>query len=135
MTQTLDEHEPLTLDEACVAIFKNAIRPGTLRAEAERGNLVIERIGRRDFVTRAAIREMRKKCEVVRSEKAPAFGFSQDGSATLQPRPQSGSSETARLSVARDAALLTVEALSRPSRATLRKSTSPPSETVIPLRS
>ena len=58
------DDQPLTLKEACELIFRDSISPATLRAEADRGRLVIERIGRRDFVTRRAIREMRKKCEL-----------------------------------------------------------------------
>ncbi|WP_143154435.1 hypothetical protein [Devosia limi] len=59
-----NDDDPLTLRDACDLIFRGAISPATLRAEARRGRLVIERIGRRDFVTRAGIKAMRKLCEV-----------------------------------------------------------------------
>lgn len=135
MDATLADDAPLTLDEACRLIFKNAIRPATLRAEAERGNLVIERIGRRDFVTQAAIREMRIKCQQVPSAKAPASGSSPNASAPAPRSAPSGSSATDGLSVARDAALLSAEKLSRISPATSPKNIARQSATVIPLRS
>ena len=100
-----DDDQPMTLAEACKVIFKDAIGPSTLMAEARRGKLVMERIGRRWFVTRAAIREMRQKCEVGHSERAPGFGSSLDENATAGNGPLSGPYETARLSAARDAVL------------------------------
>lgn len=36
---------PFTLDEACRLFFGGKVTPATLRAEARRGRLVIERIG------------------------------------------------------------------------------------------
>ncbi|GGE23397.1 hypothetical protein GCM10011390_48540 [Aureimonas endophytica] len=61
MENAPDPDEPLTLEEACKLIFREAIKPATLRAEARRGRLVIEKIGRRHFVSRRAIQEMREK--------------------------------------------------------------------------
>jgi hypothetical protein len=55
---------PITLEQACELIFHNAIRPSTLKAEAERGNLELEKIGRRFFTTPAAIARMREQCRV-----------------------------------------------------------------------
>lgn len=60
----MDADAPLTLQEACDLIFRGNISPATLRAEARRGRLVIARIGKRDFVTPGAIKDMRKRCEV-----------------------------------------------------------------------
>ncbi|WP_116654885.1 hypothetical protein [Pelagibacterium sediminicola] len=60
----LNDDTPLTLQEACDLIFRGNISPSTLRAESRRGRLVIERIGKRDFVTPSAIKEMRKRCEI-----------------------------------------------------------------------
>jgi hypothetical protein len=39
-------NDPITLADACNEIFRGKIKPGTLRAEAARGNLTIFRIGR-----------------------------------------------------------------------------------------
>jgi hypothetical protein len=130
------DDEPLTLDEACRDIFRNTIRPATLRAEAARGNLVIERIGRRDFVTRAAIAEMREKCrQQVQPQKAPAFGSGRSEHApAASPSPPSGSSGmTEDLHVARDAAQRIADQLKKPSAPTSRKNTRSLPENVIPL--
>jgi hypothetical protein len=131
-----DDDEPMTLDAACKAVFNNAIGPDTLRAEADRGRLVLEKIGRRYFVTRAAIREMRRKCQVDAPQKGQGSGSSLPASEPgAKTTPQSGSSGTDRLSIARAAALKTFSALSEPSKTTSRKSTNRQSATVIPLKS
>jgi hypothetical protein len=66
-TPAIDDDAPMTLAEACTIVFRDLIKPGTLRAEARRGRLTIERIGRRDFVTRAALKEMRELCRTPRA--------------------------------------------------------------------
>lgn len=66
---TISDDEPMTLAEACETIFRGHIKPATLRAEAARGRLVIERIGRRDFVTLRAINAMREKCRLSTSDE------------------------------------------------------------------
>lgn len=63
-TRDIDDDTPMTLEEACREIFRGAIKPATLLAEARRGKLVMERIGRRNFVTRAGIKSMREACRV-----------------------------------------------------------------------
>lgn len=108
------DDEPMTLAEACCIVFRGAIKPATLRAEAARGNLVIERIGRRDFVTRAAIREMRERCRVQQREPASGTTRSQ----------VSGTSETAQQSAALVAALQSARALRKGSKSTLAKNIS-----------
>ncbi|MGY4325687.1 hypothetical protein ACVWWG_000101 [Bradyrhizobium sp. LB7.2] len=52
----------MTLKEACTVVFKDAIKPATLKAEASRGNLVIRKIGRAYFVTRRDLNAMWEKC-------------------------------------------------------------------------
>ena len=69
----IQDDEPMTLAEACEIIFRGAIKPATLKAEAARGNLVIERIGRRHFVTRATINAMRERCRVTRPVPRATF--------------------------------------------------------------
>ena len=66
----MNDDTPIPLAEACRIAFNGAIGPDTLRAEARRGRLVIERIGRRDFVTLAAIREMRRLCQLQPKDRA-----------------------------------------------------------------
>lgn len=69
------EDVPMTLEEACRVVFKDAITPATLKAEARRENLVLHKIGRAYFVTSRELSAMWKKCSV-------AAGSSED-----QPTP------------------------------------------------
>jgi hypothetical protein len=58
-----NDGDPITLADACESVFGGKIKPATLRAVAQRGNLMIFRIGRRDFTTPALVRDMvKKKC-------------------------------------------------------------------------
>jgi hypothetical protein len=66
----IDPNAPLTLERACELVFAGEITPATLRAEARRGRLGIERIGRKHFVTLAGIEEMRRLCRI--TSPAPA---------------------------------------------------------------
>lgn len=113
--------EPLTLDEACREVFRGKIKPATLRAEAARGRLEIERIGRRDFVTRAALKRMRELCRV--NQREPVSGPTNSRA--------SGMSEMERSSVAQSAALLISRELksslgNTPRRNTSRRQTTAP---------
>ena len=131
------DDEPLTLAEACQLIFRKTISPATLRAEADRGRLVIERIGRRDFVTRRAIREMRQLCQLVPAPKAQGFGYSPSGSEPMASpmSPPSGSSATmGDTNVALASVLMIAEQLSESSPDTSRRTTRRPSARVIPLK-
>lgn len=47
MTYDALDHQPITLDEACRVVFGGAIKPESLKAEARRGNLMLEKVGRR----------------------------------------------------------------------------------------
>ncbi|WP_291406960.1 hypothetical protein [Devosia sp.] len=131
----LPDDEPLTLAEACKVIFKGAISPDTLMAEASRGRLIMEKIGRRWFVTPAAIREMRKKCEVVQPAKARASGSNRGASETESLSRLSGSSETDRINTARDAARMKLRKLNDSLPTTSLKNTSRRQAVVIPLKS
>jgi hypothetical protein len=53
---------PLTLKQACEE-FGGTFTPWTLRAEASRGRLDIFRLGKRDYTTHRAMREMVRKCQ------------------------------------------------------------------------
>lgn len=130
------EDEPLTLKEACQLVFRNAISPATLRAEAERGRLVIERIGRRDFVTRRAIREMRKKCEMAPAQKAQDSGSSLSASARTEAEslPSGASATMADTSVALASVLMIAEQLSGNSPDTSPRTTRRSGAKVIPLK-
>ena len=109
----IQDDEPMTLAEACDIVFRGAIKPATLRAEAARGNLTIERIGRRDFVTRSALKEMREKCRV--QQREPVSGTTR--------APVSGISEMDRQNAALAAARMSALELRKPSASTSRKNT------------
>jgi hypothetical protein len=62
---------PITLKDACTDIFKGAISVATLKAEHQRGNLVIYKIGRAYFTTSAELKAMLEKCRIeVKSHRA-----------------------------------------------------------------
>jgi hypothetical protein len=61
MTSPADD-DPITLADACELVFHNRIKVPTLRREAERGNLVTYRVGRRGFTTLRDVREMLQRC-------------------------------------------------------------------------
>jgi hypothetical protein len=106
----------LTLREACETLFRGLVKPATLRAEHARGRLVIERIGRRDFVTPAAIQEMRRLCE---RKKAPASGSARPASTETDGRGLlPGSSETGLALSPQDALRARLLARARSSRTT-----------------
>lgn len=98
---TLAPDDPITLQEACELAFRGNITVATLRVEARRGNLEIFRVGRRDFTTLNAIRDMRKRCQGAR--KAPVSTSTHD--------VINGLSETERASFALDALSQTAQAL------------------------
>ncbi|QND50799.1 hypothetical protein HB779_02025 [Phyllobacterium sp. 628] len=71
----------MTLKEACEKLLGGRLTPSSLRTEAEKGNLEIIQIARKDFVTKEGIREMVEKCRskptarapVVMAPRAPVF--------------------------------------------------------------
>ena len=63
------DDRPITLAEAC-ALFGGTFTPSTLRAAAARGRLEIFRIGRRDYTTLHAMREMVRKCRDAARQRA-----------------------------------------------------------------
>lgn len=135
MTDITDD-TALTLNEACRIFFRDAIKPASLRAEARRGNLTLLRIGKRDFVTPAAIREMKERCQV-HGPKVLASGSSQPAQTrTVALKHLSGSSATTEdLKRARAALHLTAQKLNDSLPNTSRKNTNPRKGTVIPLSS
>lgn len=107
-----DLDRPLTLKDACEKVFSNAIGPATLMAEHRRGNLRLEKIGRRYFVTLAGIKEMRHRCQVDHTEKAHGFGFSQSVRTPMEAsNDRGGSFAIAPSSAARGALQMTLQAL------------------------
>lgn len=115
----------LTLSEACEVFFRGRVKPATLRAEARRGRLILMRIGRADFVTPSAVREMMKLCQ------DPQKGH--DSGSTQGNAP--GSSATDRSRDALAAANSIATELKKGSRPTLQKNSSPSPAKVISLGS
>ena len=69
-----DRNTPLRLKDAAAIAFPNGgITAASLRREAAKGRLVIERIAGKDFVTLAAIDEMRARCRVPAAAPTPAL--------------------------------------------------------------
>ncbi|MBF0677835.1 MAG: hypothetical protein IR164_02690 [Devosia sp.] len=104
----------MTLAEACDKVFGGAITPSSLRAEHKRGNLVIIRVGRTQFVTRGGIKDMLSKCQL--DPQGRGLGFTPSRSARtgmeVSKRP-AGSFATEASSAARDALSTTLQALKR----------------------
>lgn len=126
MTDDITDDTPLTLKDACRIIFRDAIKPASLRSAADKGHLHMVRVGRTDFVTPAAIKEMMvRQCQEKDSPRA----------AISERTKRSGSSETDRKQSAQAAALATARALRKPSRNTSMTNSSPSSEKVISIAS
>jgi len=76
MSAIPDIHMPMRLATAISVAFPDGgMTVSGLRREAARGRLVIERIAGKDFVTLAAINDMRERCRV--QPKQPASGSGQ----------------------------------------------------------
>lgn len=98
-----------------------------LRAQAREGRLVIERIGRTEFVTRKAIEEMRARC---RDENCRQGSPSERRTASAP-----GSSVTANAITEQDALRLKLSKPQKPSTNGLRKGSGPTRQNVVPLKS
>jgi hypothetical protein len=99
--RAIGDDAPITLEECCAIVFRDTIRPATLRAESARGRLAIFRIGRRHYTTIRAAREMIESCRAEQSRR--------DFTSTRQNGY--GSSETSQISSGRAALKQTLAAL------------------------
>ncbi|KZM46962.1 hypothetical protein OA90_26595 [Labrenzia sp. OB1] len=125
LPENWDEDTPITLAEACKVLFRGAIKPATLKAEAERGKLVLEKIGRAYFTTPKAIREMREQCRV---QEKP-----QGSHLEKTHQENNGSSGTGQNTFAQAALNQTLKELKSGSKNTLRKSTNRPTASILDL--
>lgn len=116
-----DAEAALTLKEACTIFFRDKIGPKTLRSLHRQGRLSIMRIGKSDFVTAHAMREMMKCQENSNPQESSS-------SRAL------GSSETDRTLSAQAAAKAIAQELKKRSVSTSAKSSGPQSASIIPLR-
>lgn len=104
--RSIDRDAPLRLAGAAALAYPfGGMTASGLRREAARGNLAIERTAGKDYVTLAAIDEMRARCR--REATAPVFGSSRLGE---DVRP-TGSPGTADRRLALAAALAAAERL------------------------
>jgi hypothetical protein len=95
---------PLRLSVAAAFAYPDgSVSASSLRREAARGRLVIERIAGKDFTTLKNIERMRELCRV--PQKESAFGFGQKSGTSMAPSAsvRCGSSETDRARSARAA--------------------------------
>jgi len=111
---------PLRLDVAVQLAFPpgSGMTAASLRREAGRGRLVIERIAGKDFVTLSAIEDMRQRCRV--TPKEPGSGSSRKGSPRTGPYASNpfGLSETEQEKLALAALEKTAKALKERSKRT-----------------
>jgi len=121
----------MTLKEASEVFFRGKIKVHTLRAARDRGELMVERLGNKDFVTPDAINEWREKCRV--NPKVQG-SICVENDATLPGNShtnQCGLSGTGQKQLARDAALATAQKLKDGSLTTSVKNTTPASTAEI----
>lgn len=95
--------DPITLDDACDLYPQASFKVATLRAAADRGELLIFRLGRRYHTTPAAMDQWIRRCQ----DAARHQGF------TSIKSEASGLSETDRISSAQAALSQTVAALKK----------------------
>lgn len=99
----MNADDPITLDLACALYPQASLRVPTLRAAADRGELLIFRLGRRYHTTPAAMDAWVKKCQ----DAARLLACT-----SMESEP-SGLSETDRISSAQAALSQTVQALKK----------------------
>ncbi|QKC72037.1 hypothetical protein EB815_24980 [Mesorhizobium loti] len=124
-----EDDTPIRLQEACDRFFGGRLTPKGLRAEARKGNLTIEKIANKDFVTPSAIKEMRLKCRV--GKVLPASFPGSTGTAS-----SGSSSATGPFTSERDALLAKLKSRRKSSRNTSgKKSKNPSPSNVVPITS
>jgi len=96
----LPDDVPLSLKEVCEQIFGGSISVASLMIEHKRGNLQINKVGRKYFTTPADLRSMYVKCRVAIPPHVP---FPRVGGANQEDR--------ARIEAAREALKLTLKRL------------------------
>jgi len=113
LPENITRETPLRLSVAAAIAFPDGTMSAAgLRREARRGRLTIERVAGKDYTTLASIEAMRELCRL--SPKVPASGSAMRGEtpAAGLRMSQPGLSVTDSIKKARDAALMTVKALS-----------------------
>src|SRR5262245_29510371 len=110
---------PLRLGLAAALAYPDgSMTASGLRKEAGRGRLVIERTAGKDYTTLRYIEQMRELCRVGARDRASGCVEPNTIAMAASPMSPSGSSTTANIARARDAALTIVEGLKRRSPST-----------------
>ncbi len=120
---------PLSLDEAAAVLLRGLVKASTLRAAADRGELTVERLGRRIVTTPAAIEAWRERCRD--QPKARDCISGRRGAPAVSPN---GLSETDEAKLALAAAMATAEALSKGSLPISPKNIARPAASVHSLK-
>lgn len=130
-----DPDQPLRLQVAAEIAFPDGgVSASSLRREAERGNLEIERIAGKDFTTLAAIERMRKKCRVQQKASGSGSGANAKTGKETSDRLH-GSSAMERSRSAQAAVAMIAKGLKKRLPNTSPKSTAPTPGNVIRLTS
>jgi hypothetical protein len=108
----MNDDDPVPLSDAPALFPQARYTVSGLRAEASRGKLRIWRIGRRDYTSKAAMREMDQLCRA----------SSPQGSIST---PADGASETEHVRFALDALRMTAQERRRNSQSTSPANTDP----------
>lgn len=127
-TADLSPDSPLSLDDAAKILLRGLVKASTLRAAASRGELEIERLGRRIVTTPAFVDAWRNRCR----EKQEDRTYS-SGAARMALR--SGISETVETASAQDATRAILKGLAQNSASISRDLRGQTSAHVIPLKS
>ena len=101
---------PIRLSEACRFFPDGAMTPSGLRRERDKGNLRTFLIAGKEFTTYPFLKEMIDRCAAMPRDRVSG--------SVKSLNPGSGSSATALINTARDAALVSVEKLNSTSNAT-----------------
>jgi hypothetical protein len=131
---SLPDDAPVSLDEAARICLRGVVKASTLRAAAERGELAVERLGRRIVTTPADVNAWREMCRDRERARTCAFGPRDTGTGS-STKPPAGSSKTDDGSLAQEAALMALRRLREPCATTSPRSTRRKGENVISIKS
>lgn len=125
----IDDDTPLRLELAARLAYPpgSGVTAATLRTQARKGHLAIERIAGKDFTTLRAIREMRASCVL----REPDSGYDQP----MAAKSSNGSSRTGEPSIALASAMNSLQKLKQGSRNTSRTGTTRGAVVGLPGRS
>lgn len=132
----IDQDSPLSLQEAADILLRGLVKAATLRAAAARGELIVEKLGKRIVTTPADIERWRQSCRDRVKVQGSIYSQSSTSNQGMSGQPF-GLSETEAARLSQDAALARVKKLKEGSRNTSQQNTSQPAASVhyLPLGS